>query len=702
MKLQCHEITFMGYEISKDGVKPDMKKIQAIVDLKEPSNKEELKRFLGMCNYQMKFLKGYATISEPLYTLLKKDVPWNWTAKQDAALVKLKSLLTEAPTLKIFDSTKPVQVECDSSQFGLGAVLIQDSGAIAYASRTLNAAERNYAQIEKEMLAVIWSLEKFHHYVYGRKVTVYNDHKPLEAIRKKPLHKAPKRLQSMLLRAQRYNFDLIYKPGTQIPVSDTLSRAPLETTEHDSKNIDIICSVHTLPIKGTCLEKIQEESTKDEEILTLKQMITKGWPDDRIDVSPIIRSYFEYRDELGIQEGVVVRGERIVIPKAMRREMKDKIHLGHQGINSCLRRARELIFWPGISSEIRQFIGGCHTCLSYSDRRPQEAIKWHEVTERPWQRVGIDLFILGDRNYLVTVDYFSQFIEVDYLPDTKSATVIGKIKHHFARYGVPETVVTGGDTQLRSSEFNKFCEAWDIKHKQTSPYNSKSNGQVESAVKIVKNIMKKSLFAKEDPYLGLLNYRNTPIENIGKSPAQLLLGKRTRTLVPTSTALFKPSLNFYPDITNRKEDLRQKKSEVEHKKSVLPEFQHGDVVYMQPQKKNETWKKAVVTKTFTPRRFEVTTDNGKTYVRNRMFLRGTPHKQKIKTQIPDISSPTKKIPKSTNEVVPIQNSDTEINQKIQISSVPSPKKMNTDVKRDNLEIKTRSGRRVKIPSRYKN
>lgn len=697
MELQCQEITFMGHKISKDGVKPDFKKIQAIVDLKEPSNKEELKRFLGMCNYQMKFVKDYATISEPLYALLKNDVPWNWTARQDAALKELKNLLTKAPTLKIFDSTKPVQIECDSSKFGLGAVLMQGSSAIAYASRTLNAAERNYAQIEKEMLAVIWSLEKFHHYVYGRKITVYNDHKPLEAIRKKPLHKAPKRLQSMLLRAQRYNFDLIYKPGTKIPVADTLSRAPLETTEHDNKEINIVCGIHTLPIKGTCLEKIQDASTKDEEILALKQMITKGWPEDRVDVSPIIRSYFDYRDELGIQDGVVVRGERIVIPKVMRKEMKDKIHLGHLGINSCLRRARELIFWPGMSTEIRQFISGCHTCLSYSDRRPQEAIKWHEVAERPWQKVGIDLFVLEGRNYLVTVDYFSQFIEVDYLPDTKSATVIGKVKHHFARYGAPETVVTGGDTQLRSDEFNKFCEAWDIKHKQTSPYNSKSNGQVESAVKIIKKIMKKSLFAKEDPYLGLLNYRNTTLENVGKSPAQLLLGKRTRTLVPTSSSLFKPSFNSYSEITQRKEDVRQKKSECDHKKIALPEYKKGDVIYMQPHKKNETWKKAVVTKTLTPRRFEVTTDNGQTYVRNRMFLRGTPHQQNITTHIPDVSTPTKTIQRQTDEVVPTPNPDAKVNQK----NPSVPQEVDTDVMQDRHQYTTKSGRVVKVPSRYR-
>jgi hypothetical protein len=209
--------------------------------------------------------------------------------------------------------------------------------------------------------------------------------------------------------------------------------------------------------------------------------------------------------------------------------------------------------------------------------------------------------------------------------------------------------------------------------------------------------MKKSLFAKEDPYLGLLNYRNTPLENVGKSPAQLLLGKRTRTLVPTSSSLFKPSFNSYPEITQRKEDIRQKKSECERKKNALPEYKQGDVVYMQPHKSNETWKKAVVTKTLTPRRFEVTTDNGQTYVRNRMFLRGMPRQQKITTRVPDVSTPAKIIRRPTNEVVPTPNSDSEVNQK----NPSVPQEVNTDVMQDRPQYTTRSGRVVKVPSRYK-
>lgn len=195
--------------------------------MEEPSNKEELRRFLGMCNYQAKFLPSYADVSKPLYELLKNDVSWNWSEIQRKAVNKLKNLLTEAPTLKIFDPKLPIEVECDSSQYGLGAVLRQNNSPVAYASRALSNTEKNYAQIEKELLAIVWSLEKFHHYVYGHKITVYTDHKPLEALRKKPLYKAPKRLQAMLMRAQRYNFDLVYKSGKLITVADTLSRAPL-------------------------------------------------------------------------------------------------------------------------------------------------------------------------------------------------------------------------------------------------------------------------------------------------------------------------------------------------------------------------------------------------------------------------------------------------------------------------------------------
>ncbi|XP_041351023.1 uncharacterized protein K02A2.6-like [Gigantopelta aegis] len=161
--------------------------------------------------------------------------------------------------------------------------------------------------------------------------------------------------------------------------------------------------------------------------------IVKGWPDKRSDVPPSITPYFDYRDELTVQDGIVLRGERVIIPVSMRKDLKDKVHAGYFDINSCLRRARELIFWPRMSSEIKHYIESCDICASHSRKQSTEPLHMHEVPNRPWEKVGTDIFTIRGRNYLITVDYFSQFFEVDYLSDTTSETVVHKLKHHFAR-----------------------------------------------------------------------------------------------------------------------------------------------------------------------------------------------------------------------------------------------------------------------------
>ena len=118
---------------------------------------------------------------------------------------------------------------------------------------------------------------------------------------------------------------------------------------------------------------------------------------------------FDYRDELTVQDGIILRGERIVIPSSMRREMKQSVHASHTGINSCLCRARKFIYWPGTSAEIRQYVESCDTCSSYSIIQSKEPLFMHEVPSRPWEKIGTDIFTLNGRHYLITVGYYSQF-----------------------------------------------------------------------------------------------------------------------------------------------------------------------------------------------------------------------------------------------------------------------------------------------------
>ena len=263
------EVTYIGHKLTQEGIKPDNEKVRAINDMPAPIDKKGVERLLGTVNYLGKFIPNLATVTEPIRVLLRKDIEFQWAREQEKALHEIKSILTKdgGPVLKFFDVQKPVTISCDASPTGLGGVLLQEERPVAYASRSLTDAESRYAQIEKELLAVQFSLERFHQYIYGKKVTIESDHKPLEAIVKKALASAPPRLQRILLRMQKYDYTLEYKPGKELGLPDMLSRAPLPETAYGSMEEEIALHVHlltsNLPVSKPKLEEIKEATAYD-------------------------------------------------------------------------------------------------------------------------------------------------------------------------------------------------------------------------------------------------------------------------------------------------------------------------------------------------------------------------------------------------------------------------------------------------------
>uniref|UniRef100_A0A1A7XSP3 Gypsy retrotransposon integrase-like protein 1 n=1 Tax=Iconisemion striatum TaxID=60296 RepID=A0A1A7XSP3_9TELE len=243
------------------------------------------------------------------------------------------------------------------------------------------------------------------------------------------------------------------------------------------------------------------------------------------------------KDELSTQYGLVFKGERVVIPEALQREVMEKLHSSHIGTEGCLRRARVCVYWHGMSNHIKNYVLKCDICRSVDAKQQKETLNSHEPTTRPWTKVGTDLFNFDGRDYLITVDYFSNFWEIDFLPDTKSSTVIRKLKAHFARQGIPDIVFSDNGPQYSSTEFANFSRKWDFKHMTSSPGYPQSNGKAESAVKTAKRLMRKAKLARQDPYLALLDHRNTPTQGLGASPAQRLLSRRTRSLLPMDERL---------------------------------------------------------------------------------------------------------------------------------------------------------------------
>ena len=183
-----------------------------------------------------------------------------------------------------------------------------------------------------------------------------------------------------------------------------------------------------------------------------------------------MQPYFNIRDELSVQDGIIFRGDRVVVPDSMRQDMLRKIHRSHIGTEGCLRRARDVLYWPGMNSEAKDFISGCDICRSLDDKLCKETLISHEVPTRPWAKVACDLFALNGKDYLVTVDYFSNFWEIDYLTRATSRAVISKLRVHFARYGIPDVLVSDNGPQFSSDDFAEFSKSWEFKHVTSSPY----------------------------------------------------------------------------------------------------------------------------------------------------------------------------------------------------------------------------------------
>ena len=285
----------MGNLVSSDGLKPDPKKIEAIVNMPKPTDVTSLQLLLGMIKYLAQYIPNESAITEPLRELLKKDAEWAWHPEHDKAIENMKAVLTNKPVLAFFDVKQPVNIQTDASQSGLGACLMQRGKPVAYASRAMTRAEQNYAQIEKEMLAICFATSKFHQYVYGKSaVSVQTDHKPLESILKKPLCKAPPRLQRLMLRLQPYDLDVHYVPGKYMYLADTLSRAYIQGEGNAEMEDELSRVVHSLvlniPVSANKLSEIRQATEQDPTLMKVRSLIMRGWPKFRKSVPPEVQN----------------------------------------------------------------------------------------------------------------------------------------------------------------------------------------------------------------------------------------------------------------------------------------------------------------------------------------------------------------------------------------------------------------------------
>ena len=393
-KIGLSEVTYVGHTFGPQGLSPSKARVDAILNMEEPQNKTELQRFNGMINYLGKFIPKLSSLNKPLRELLEKDVAWHWTDRHSKCFQDLKEAITKTPVLRYYNQNERIVLSVDASKHGLGACIMQQGQPVAYGSRSLSKTEQNYCQLEKEMLSIVFGATKFHQYLYGQTVTVETDHKPLESLFKKPLALVPPRIQLMMLKVQKYGFEVIYKPGKEMYIADTLSRKPLKTVE-PQENLQeyTVFAVDKFPVSQEIMSRIRHESENDRVLIRLKEIILKGWPEIKQDIDPGIMTFWNYRDELSYLDGLLLKGERIIIPKSMQVEMINKIHnTSHLGVQKCLRRARDIVFWPGMNGQIKESVEKCAVCNEFRNSQAKIPMKPHEVPIQPWQILGTDIF----------------------------------------------------------------------------------------------------------------------------------------------------------------------------------------------------------------------------------------------------------------------------------------------------------------------
>jgi transposase InsO family protein len=544
-------IKYLGYIIDAEGRHPDPENIRAIQQMPAPTDISTLRSFLGLISYYSAFLPTLHDVRAPLNRLLQKDAAWCWSAECEKSFNRLKSMLSSDLLLTHYDPSLPIVVAADASNYGVGAVIshtLPDGSerAVAHASRTLTPAEKNYGQIEKEALAIIFAVKKFHKFLWGRHFTLLTDHKPLLSIfgSKKgiPVYSA-NRLQRWATILLGYDFTIQYRHTEEFGQADGLSR--LINNHHVEQEDTVIAAismendvrrllsdaVRGLPVTAADVRR----ATDSDPVLkqTIAYVQTK-WPKGPF--SGELHQLYCRRESLSVVDSCLMSADRVVVPTSLRPSVLRQFHSGHPGISRMKAVTRNYVYWPGLDAQIESLVKRCSRCQQAAKLPPrQDPVPW-EPPQSPWSRVHIDFAGPIDGTwYLIMVDAYSKWPEVVALSSPTTTATISVLRRSFSEHGFPEVLVSDNGTQFTSAQFADFCARASIQHIRSPPYHPQSNGQAERFVDTFKRALLKSRgegTTDEMIQEFLLAYRTTPNPSApeGRTPSEALMGRRLRTM----------------------------------------------------------------------------------------------------------------------------------------------------------------------------
>ena len=567
-----NQVEYLGHTLTADGVRPNEKNVQAVVDFPRPNCAKEVRGFLGMANFYRRHVQGMASICRPLTELTRKDkesgkpVPFVWTDDCQRAFEKVKKSLVSAPLLHPPDWEKEFFLWTDASLAGFGAVLEQEITEgmrvpIAYASRTTSTAEKKYGVTELEVAALVYALEHFEVYLLGNAVTVYTDHKALVQSYIPYLKSQPKGLLARwYLRLARFlpTLKMEHKPGSANVVADALSRAPVnETVKCNPEEVLLITHAD-----DPALPKVQQEQRRDSDLLQLIEFLeAKKLPENPQEAKRVTtqakKGYYLVDGILYYEGSDMPERRRLVVPKHLREKVMEEHHAspfsGHFAAKKMTKRVSQYFFWAGMRGDIHRKCMSCVTCASVQGqgnpgKPPLKSIEVGGIFEC----IGMDFLEMdtaksGNKYALVFQDYLSKWPEVYPVRDRKAETVAQCLLDLVWKHGVPSRVIHDRAAEFMSDVLQETAQLIGLAQLPTSGGHPQTDGLVERFNRTLKQMLAKVVGQKGrdwDELLGpvLLAYRTTPHSSTGEAPFYLVYGRDAN--LPTALDFKTPAVKY--------------------------------------------------------------------------------------------------------------------------------------------------------------
>ena len=612
----CQEIEYLGHQVTPKGLRPTDHHVAAVKGFQTPTNLKELRQFLGLASYYRRFIRGFAALAQPLHYLTRKEVPFIWTSACENAFHALKESLTKAPVLAYPEFSRDFILETDASILGLGAVLSQqqedgDTHPVAYASRSLAPAEKNYSITELETLAVVWAFSHFRAHLYGHHVTVFTDHSAVKSILEPPNPTGKHaRWWTKVYGSGVQSVNIRHRSGKENTNADALSRQPQSgvsamedtTKEYQVGSVKVTALSTTTPegapqeisqlLEGEgdpltpgptsiteavspslSTDTMAEEQKKDPTLIPLLDHLNTGClPTDPEEARRLSVKALNFTVVDGILYHLSPKRRKVkltVVPSHMKTTILQLYHGGRMSGHFAGARLYKSIvqdwWWEGLYKDAMSYASNCPHCAIVGGKSQVNRPPLHPIpVQRPFQIWGVDVMELprtknGNRYALVFQDFFTKWPMVFPIPDQKTIRIVRALTEEIVPlFGVPEALLSDRGANLLSHLMMDVCALLGIQKLNTTAYHPQCNGMVERFNRTLKGMLRThaTKFGSQwDRYLAgvLYAYRNTPHESTGEKPSFLLFGLDCRT--PAEASLL-PSTAVVPtDIDDYREEL---------------------------------------------------------------------------------------------------------------------------------------------------